>query len=205
MDLLNMLTGLMTSSSSVDTVSQKTGNDSGQTKDIISTALPMLLGALTNNASSDEGANSLMSALQQHTSTASIKDQLADADEEDGSKIIGHILGDKTAEIVDQITKKTGTTSSQVTQTLSNIAPSMLSSISAATGAAKKETEEKEGSGLDISNLLGLLGGGDVKEEGSGILGSLLGGLGGILGGGSDGDDDKSGGGILDAITSIFK
>ena len=86
MDLLNMITGLLTSNSSVDALSAKTGTDSSQTKGILSAALPMLFGALTDNASSEAGANSLLGALSQHINTARIEEQISNADAEDGSK-----------------------------------------------------------------------------------------------------------------------
>ena len=85
MNLLNMLMGSMTSSSSVEALSGKTGTSSSLTSSLVSAALPMLLGALTNNASSESGAQSLLGALTQHTDTSSMADQLANADSEDGN------------------------------------------------------------------------------------------------------------------------
>lgn len=269
MDLLNMLTGLMTSSSSVDALSTKTGTDSGQAKSIISTALPMLLSALTDNASSEGGASSLLGALSQHTNTASMAEQISTADTEDGGKIISHILGDRKSSVLQQISEKTGADTEQVSKLLSNIAPGMLSGISAVTAAAKKqnvklkaakadatkvaattaaaaaateaagklaaaklvatkadaakkeaekeaakaeaakaeaakaEAEKEESAGLDLSSLLGLLGGGDVKTEDSGSGSGLLGGLlSGLLGGGSD--SDSGDGGLFGALKNLF-
>ena len=192
MDLLNMLSGLMTDSSSIDALSQKTGTDSSQTKGIVEAALPMLIGALNKNASSEEGANSLMGALKQHTNTSSIKDQIANADSEDGGKIIKHILGDEQKNALASISEKTGAGADKISSLLSNMAPSLLSSLSAVTSASSRKTSD---SGSGLSSLLGILGGGSDKSESAGGLGSLLGGLGGLFGGGSDADkkdDDDS-------------
>ena len=142
MDLLNMITGLLTSNSSVDALSAKTGTDSSQTKGILSAALPMLFGALTDNASSEAGASSLLGALSQHTNTARIEEQISNADAEDGSKIIAHILGKKQSEVVKAISAKTGSDEKQVSALLSNVAPGMMSTISAAATAAKAQQKK---------------------------------------------------------------
>ena len=136
MDLLNMLSGLFTDSSSVNALSAKTGTDSSQTKGILDVALPMLFGALKNNISSESGASSLLGALQQHTSTASLKDQIASADTEDGSKIIQHILGNNQSAVLQSISEKTGSDTSQVSNLLSSLAPGLMSSLSAVTSAS---------------------------------------------------------------------
>ena len=138
MDLLSMFSGLFTQSSSVDALSEKSGTDSTQTKGILETALPMLFSALTSNASSESGASSLLGALQQHTNTDSIENQIKDADAEDGSKIIAHILGSKQSDVVQAISEKTGATANQVSSLLSNMAPSMMSGLSAVASATKK-------------------------------------------------------------------
>ena len=210
MDLLNMLSGVLTSSSSIDALSSKTGTDSSQTKSIVSSALPMLLNALTDNASSEDGAASLSGALKQHTSTAKIADQIANADSEDGSKIIQHILGGNQQSTVDSIAKKTGADTSQISSLLSNIAPALMSGVSAAASASSKQTEEKS-SGFDLSGLLGMFGGSDSdsEEKSSGGLGGILGGLGSLFGGSSDNKSDDSdsnaGSSLLGLLGSFMK
>ena len=138
MDLLNILSGLFTQSSSIDALSEKSGTDSSQTKGILETALPMLLNALTSNASSESGATSLLGALQQHTNTSSMAEQITNADTEDGNKIIGHILGDKKTDVIQTISEKTGADTKQVSNLLSSIAPGMMSGLSAVASAAQK-------------------------------------------------------------------
>lgn len=205
MDLLNMLSGLMTDSSSIDALSQKTGTDSAETKGIVDAALPMLVGALKKNTSSEEGANSLLGALKQHTNTSSLKDQIAEADSEDGGKIIKHILGDDQSSALASISEKTGAGTEKISSLLSNLAPSLLSSLSAVTSASAKKSDDSD-SGLGLSSLLGILGGGSSQSESSGGLGSLLGGLGGLFGGkDSDSNDKDSDSPLLGMLKSFLK
>ena len=76
MDLLSSLLGSMTSSTAVDSISQKSGGSSDQVSSLVSAALPLLLGSMTNNASTEKGASSLLNALSQHTSTAPVEEQI---------------------------------------------------------------------------------------------------------------------------------
>ena len=93
MNLLSLLLGSMTEENSVGTIAGKTGLTSKQITKLLLIAIPILMKAMTNNASSQSGAASLLSALGQHSSKKSVADQMKEADEEDGAKIIGHILG----------------------------------------------------------------------------------------------------------------
>jgi len=188
MDLLSMLSGLMTDSSSIDALAEKTGTDSANAKGIVDAALPMLVDALHKNTSSEDGANSLLGALKQHTDTASIKDQIANADAEDGGKIIKHILGDDQNSALESIAEKTGAGTDQVSSLLSNLAPGLMSSLSAVT-SANTQKADGAGSGFDLSGLLGLFSGNDSSSGQSSGLGSLLGGL---FGGGSGSGDNES-------------
>ena len=133
MNLLDMLTGAMTSQESVDALAGKTGASADQTSSLISAALPLLMGALTNNASSENGAQSLLGALSQHTDTNTMAQQLASADVEDGEKIIEHILGGNSANVIQSLSGQTGMDSSQVSSMLNNMAPAMMSGLSAVT------------------------------------------------------------------------
>lgn len=80
MNLLSLLLGSMTQSSSVDSLSGKTGISSAAVKQLLMLALPILLKSLTQNASSKEGAQSLLGALAQHKNDMPMADQLSNAD-----------------------------------------------------------------------------------------------------------------------------
>ena len=66
MNLLKMLTMVLTSGAALKALSSKTGLSQKQLKMIITIALPLLIGKLTSNASSKSGATSLLGALGQH-------------------------------------------------------------------------------------------------------------------------------------------
>ncbi len=184
MNLLQLLLGTLTSNSSVNTVSKKTGVNSKLTSTLLMAAIPVLISYLTKNAQSKAGAQSLAGALAQHTSTATTENQIANADVTDGSKIIAHILGNDQSKVVSNLAQETGMTADQVNSTLSTIAPYLLSSLSNATNTAAKQTAKKTtkssgvdlSDGIDLSDVMGLLSGGSSQQSGGlgGILGSLL-------------------------------
>ena len=72
MSLLETLLTSMTSSSSLDSMSRRTGGSNDQMAALITAALPILLRAMTANASTQSGAASLNEALGQHTGTGSV-------------------------------------------------------------------------------------------------------------------------------------
>lgn len=190
MNLLQLLLNTLTTNQSVDTVSKKTGISSKMTSTLLMAAIPLLISYMTKNASSKKGAQSLANALTQHTSTSTAKQQIETADEDDGSKIIAHILGNDQTKVVNNLADETGLTASQVTKTLSTIAPYLLSSLSTATTTATKQQQQKQtatkttkssgvdlSDGIDLSDLMGLLGGAtstSSQSSGSGLTGMLL-------------------------------
>lgn len=163
LNLLQLLLGSMTSQSSVGSISGKTGLSDKQVKKLIMLALPLLLKYMTSNASSGNGALSLLGALSQHTNKKGMDQQLVDADEKDGGKIIGHILGSNEDKVTQDLSAQTGLNSSQIHQVLSIIAPAMMSGVSEAAAGARPD----EAAGTGAPSLAGLAG--------SGIFGALFG------------------------------
>lgn len=195
MDLMSMLMGAMSSGDSVNALSGKTGATNDQTSKLIQSALPLLMKSMTQNASTSDGAQSLFNALSQHTSTKSMGEQIANADEADGMKIIGHILGGNQQSVVSALAKESGMQEDQATKALGAMAPALLSGLSAATNNGKKDDK----GGIDLSDLAGMFGGAQSgKTAGlTSILGSLLG------GGGKDAD--ASGTQLLSQMMSLMK
>lgn len=182
MNLLQLLLGSLTTDDSVKQVSKKTGVASGDISKLLWIAVPLLISYLTKNASKKEGAQSLLGALTQHNSTATVAQQLSNADSDDGAKIIAHILGKDQNQIVNSLAQSSNLTTSQVNSVLNNIAPALLNSLSTATTATAQKPSNKVdlSDGIDLSDLAGLLGGGSVtntnNNPAAGLLGSLLGG-----------------------------
>ena len=183
-----MLLGSLTSNNSVNALSGKTGIDSSKITKLIMLALPLIIKALTKNASSSSGASSLLGALTQHTSKDAIDRQIANADAEDGAAILNHILGDNTASVTNGLAEQTGLSNEQVSSTLNNMAPAILSGLSAATTQAQNTASAAGGvdlsDGLDFSDLMGMFSGmQSAQQQGSQGGGLLSGLLGAFLGG----------------------
>ncbi|MBO6158467.1 MAG: DUF937 domain-containing protein [Firmicutes bacterium] len=175
--LLESMLGSMTQQSALSALSGKTGASSDQVSSLLGSALPTLMESLTNNASTEEGALSLQNALSQHTSTAPVADQIAQADEVDGGKIIGHILGANQGNVVNSLSSESGLTGNQVSSILSNIAPALLSGVSAAglsSAVQSASTGKPEKSSGKSYAKLDLSDGFDLKDV-MGLTSQLLG------------------------------
>ena len=185
MNLLNVLMNSLMSGSALQALSAKTGLSEKQLKMILAIAIPLLIKKMTSNASSQAGANSLLGALGQHQNKRDIGVQIGEADEEDGAKIVGHILGEEQNELIQSIAGESGASEQEVSKVLGNISPSILSGLSAATSAASAQQSSGVdlSDGLDLGDVLAMFGGAGGGAQSSG-LGGLLGGLAGGGGGG---------------------
>ncbi|MBR9845612.1 MAG: DUF937 domain-containing protein [Algicola sp.] len=203
LDLLNSDLG----KTIISGVSDSTGTDQNKTSSVLTMALPVLMKAMERNASTPEGAQGLMSALG-NKHDGSILDNLGglfgggvdDNVKADGSKILGHVLGQKQNGVQQVIGQKAGLDAGSVGEILKVAAPILM-------GVLGKQSRQKNVSNPnELTGLLGgLLGGNDAKNEqsflesildadGDGsviddvagmVLGSAKskGGLGGLLGG----------------------
>lgn len=180
-NLLQVLMNSFTQQTSLDATSKKTGIKGVSILTILSYALPLIMKYMTKNASSQSGAQSLLGALTQHTSTKAMPEQIAAADTNDGAAIIRHIFGDNEASAVNEIATKANVPAADVSSVLSSIAPTLLSSISAAaTAGSQAQAQQKKGvdlsDGLDVSDLAAIFQSTQAGSGLGGILGTLLGG-----------------------------
>ena len=230
MNLLQLLLGSLTTNDSVNSVSKKTGVNSGSVSKLLMMAVPLLITYLTKNASKKDGATSLLSALTQHTSTQTVSQQINNADSTDGAKIIAHILGSNQKSVISNLAKETGLSAKEVNAVLNAVAPAILNSLNTATTAAASQKPQQTSAakvdlsdGIDLSDIAGLLGGGSVSNVNSnpaaGLLGSLLGGsstsasqqntgldlLGTLLGGSKPTAQQSNGTELLGLLTSLMK
>ena len=176
MDLTNIL-GALTGNDAISTIADKFDLDSNQVSSVITSALPTIMGAMQQNASTEGGAAALAKALGDHAGEAgNIINNLKGADLTDGSKILSHIFGGDLSSVVNGISQKSGVASNAVSNILASIAPSILALLG-------KQNGNSGAAGL--GGLLGaILGGGasSGSNSNSGGLGSILGGLGSIFG-----------------------
>lgn len=172
LDLLNSDIG----KSIISGVSGQTNQSEEKTNDVLTMALPVLMAAMKRNASTPQGAEGLMGALNNSKHDGSILDNLGGlfsdgVDQnvlEDGGKILGHVLGNKQANVQNAIGARAGVDSNSVAQILQIAAPILL-------GMLGKQTREKQvnnSSGLE-DLLGGMLSGNSPKQEQS-FLESIL-------------------------------
>lgn len=215
MDLLSMLMGSMTNDSSVEALTKKSGGSSKAIKTMLLLAIPLIIRYMTKNAKeSQQGATSLLGALQQHTSTQSMANQISNADAQDGAAILGHVFGNDYESVVSNLASQSGLSQSQASSVLQNLAPALMSGLSAATSSVSNQTQSSGfnlSDGLDLSDIASLMSGGQKPQQSSAtsLLGSLFGGgqqtqssglsgmLGSLLGGGSQ---QSSGSGLLGSL-----
>jgi len=204
LDLLNSDLG----KTLISGTSKQFGQDEGKTTSALSAALPLILGAMKNNASTPDGASGLLSALGNDKHSGGILDNLGsilggggvDQDVlDDGAGILGHIFGGKEQNVANAVSKSSGIDLASAMNILKVAGPLVM-------GALGKETRQK---GISDQNGIGDLLGGmlsgapnnqqslvtkllDADGDGSiidDVAGMILGGgkkksgLGGLLGG----------------------
>lgn len=196
MALLDTLVGELVGPKSVDTLSKSTGADATQIQHLVTSALPVLLSSMHQNASTPDGAASLATALDKHAEKAShsTSAMLQNADQDDGKKIVKHVLGDNTDQVTKQFAKSSGMNAEQVTTILATLAPVVLSLL----GSHKQETKKDASSEGLTSMLTGALLGGNGSGKSGLDLGSIASAL---LGGGTG---SASGGLDLGGIASAL-
>ena len=159
MNLLSLLLGSMMTQSSVNNLSGKTGTSQSAIMRLLPLAIPILIKYLTKNAQSQQGALSLLGALTQHKNTNSMELQLADADADDGNKILNHILGGNYGSVMNQLAGQSGMSEDQVSSVLANIAPALLSGVSAA------NTQQQSAGAGSLGSLMSMFGGAAQPQQ----------------------------------------
>ncbi len=204
LDLLNSPMGRQI----INGVSSQTGQPANKTGDLLSMAMPVLMGAMQRNASTPEGASGLLGALSgKHT--GGILDNLGGLFDggvdqsvtDDGAGILGHILGSKQPAVENALSQKSGIDAGSVAEILKVAAPILMGVL----GKQASQSNVSDANGL--SGLLGSMSGaqrgskeqsliesfldadgdGSILDDVAGMLlsgsGSKKGGLGGLLGG----------------------
>lgn len=156
-----------TSSQAINTISKRSGVEPKIGSKIISEALPELLGHIQKNTSEAKWLENFLWALGKHEENIS----LSDIDENDGKKILGHILGNDETSITNNISQKLGIESTQASTALKNIAPILMKKF----GKAKAEWIINSTNTNDIlsalskknilTNILDKDGDGDIKDD----------------------------------------
>ncbi len=204
LDLLNSPIG----KTLISGASKQFGQDESKTSSALSAALPLILGAMKNNASTPDGAAGLLKALGNDKHSGGILDNLGsvlggggvDNDVlQDGAGILGHVFGGKEQNVAQAVSKSSGIDLGSAMNILKVAGPLVM-------GALGKETRQQGVNNQSgIGDLLGgMLGGASTDQQsivnrlldadGDGsiiddVAGMILGGekkksgLGGLLGG----------------------
>lgn len=189
--LLDLLTGTQAEPAKQQLGAQF-GLDDDLTQKAMAALVPALAGGLKSNASQPGGIEALLGALDKggHSRYLDEPGLLSQPETtNDGNSILGHLLGSKemSRSVASQAAAKTGLDSDLLKKMLPVVATMVMGSLS-------KRTEDED----TVSQLAGLLGGGDTKQQ-SGGLGGLLG---GILGGGQSKQGQQSNG--LGMLNTLF-
>jgi hypothetical protein len=130
----------------IQQISNTIGADPSATSGAISAALPALLGGLSRNASTPQGAAALHNALDAHD--GSILDNLGGllagaGGAAIGGSILSHIFGSQRSGVEQGVSRASGLSAQQISQLLMMLAPIVMGVL----GRAKQQ------SGLDASRL----------------------------------------------------
>lgn len=186
--LLDLLSGPM-GKQLISGVAGQTGQSESKTADVLSMAMPLLMGAMKKNVATPEGAQGLMSALSSKHN-GSILDNLGglfdggvnDSVMQDGAGILGHLLGNKQPQVENALSQKSGLDTGSIANILKIAAPIVMGFI----GKQQAQSNVSDSNGLN--SLLGSMLGGQPSQNQS-LITSLL---------DSDGD-----GSILDDVAGM--
>ncbi|MGB0925241.1 MAG: DUF937 domain-containing protein [Minisyncoccia bacterium] len=133
----------------IEKIAQSAGMDAGIAKTLLQQAGPLLTAKMADKAKDKHELAGLEKALQDHD--GSVFDHIDDVANPDvdtkGSKILGHILGENTGDLVRVLSSKNDADSGSVGKLLEMAAPLVLGQLGS----------KKSDSGLDSAGLLDLL------------------------------------------------
>ncbi len=176
MNLLNLLQGAA-GTAVIENITKRLGIENRQTRMAIAVGVPLLITALRRNAQKSEGANGIMGAINKKHD-GGILDNISNLfsgdngdEDEDGSKILNHVLGRDKERVADSISRESGLSPQKVVGILSMLAPIVMGMVGK--NAKNNNTDANGLSGL-IGGLLGGLEGNQKAQPAMGFIESLL-------------------------------
>ncbi len=152
-------------------VSKKIGISDEAANSAVEVVLPMLLSGMKGQASNKDTKAGFLKALDDHSKsdTDDVKKFVKDVDEEDGAKIVNHLLGSKTEEVAAKAKKKSGLDTKDIIKIMAILAPLLMSQMGKTAKSEAKEKDTDDMSGI-VGKLLDNVDVGDVIK----IAGLLL-------------------------------
>ncbi|MFH6603735.1 DUF937 domain-containing protein [Maribacter algicola] len=168
LDLLNSPMGKQL----ISGVAGQTGQPENKTADVLSMAMPLILGAMKKNVAEPQGAQGLMSALSSNKHDGSILDNLGglfgggvdDDVVQDGAGILGHVFGNKQPQVENALSQKSGIDAGSIANILKIAAPIVMGYL----GRQKAQSNVSDANGLN--SLLGSMLGGQPQQNQSLIM-----------------------------------
>ncbi|MDX1907489.1 MAG: DUF937 domain-containing protein [Bacteroidia bacterium] len=167
MSILNELMDQF-SGPALDALSQQLGTDPGQTQSAISAALPMIVGAMAKQASTQEGAEALHQDIAQNHD-GSIMDNLtgflSSTDNGLGPAILGQLFGQKQGHVEAGVSQVSGLDAGVTGKLLENLAPVVMGMLG----------RQQQGGGMDIGGLASvLMNARGTAQQDTGIAGTAM-------------------------------
>jgi hypothetical protein len=113
-------------------LSSRLGADQGATSKGIAAAIPVLLGALAQNAQHDAGAKQLNDALERDHDGSVLNDvpgTIRNQPVAEGDAILGHVLGDRRGMVEQAVARASGLDLSKAGPLLAMLAPLVMGSL----------------------------------------------------------------------------
>lgn len=182
----------------LDEMARRAGVSKNQTASALEGAIPVLLGSMAKNASSREGANGLLGALDRDHDGSILDDALGflqgGNSEGMGSGILKHILGGNETQVESSLANKVGINSSSMTSILKMAAPFLL-------GLLGKQRRSNANSGFDAGNIGNILSGlaGNADDSTGLDLGDIFNMVGALRGNGG-----SQAGGVGSLLKGLF-
>ena len=183
----------------IDDIAAKLGVSADEAKTAVEQGGAVLLSGLAKNAQTDEGSAAIQNALRRHEGATPVQ-RVDDVDQNDGGKIVKHVLGDDADQVAAQLNASEKTPGIDFGKLLPILAPIVMGLIANATKNKSASADGAQSGGGGLGDIIGgLLGGGSSSggSAGGGGIGDILG---GILGGGSS----SGGGGLGDILGGLF-
>ena len=172
MDIKSIM-NTMLSSETVKGLSSATGTTQKSVKSVLSSALPSMIDGAVQQAQNKSTASSFVKALADHAQddTRDLGSFLSGVDLSDGSKIIGHLLGNKATEATKKAAADAGVSTTKAGNILSGAAPLLMSLLGQ---QAQSGSNASSNNTSGIGNLMGsLLSNVDVGSLLTGLISSV--------------------------------
>ena len=147
------------------------GADESAMGSAIAAAVPAIIAGMANNTRQGDGAESLSTALNDHSPSIfeDLGALLGGGDAvSDGAKILGHVLGQRRPAVEENIAKQSGVNSNLIMQLLPILAPLVMGYLS----------RQKQSQGLDAGSLGAMLNAErqqvETRQPGLGGLAAIL-------------------------------